>query len=52
MSLDSDDLLCHYAPHPLYQCGVQARQGVVPAKLGYGYFCGNVVSEDDACVSS
>jgi hypothetical protein len=48
MSLDSDDLPCHYAPHPLCQCGVQARQGVVPSKVRYGYFCGNVVGEDDA----
>jgi hypothetical protein len=48
MSLDSDDLPCHYAPHPLCQCGVQARQGVVPSELGYGYFCGNIVGEDDA----
>jgi hypothetical protein len=24
----------------------------VPSELGYGYFCGNVVSEDDAWVSS
>jgi hypothetical protein len=33
-------------------CGVLARQGVVPSELGYGYFCDNVVGEDDACVSS
>jgi hypothetical protein len=52
MSLDSDDLPCPYAPQPLCQCGVQARQGVVPSKFRYGYFCGNVVGEDDACVSS
>jgi hypothetical protein len=24
----------------------------VPSENGYGYFCGNVVGEDDACVSS
>jgi hypothetical protein len=24
----------------------------VPSELEYGYFCGNVVVEDDACVSS
>jgi hypothetical protein len=36
----------------LYVCGVLVRQGVVPSELGYGYFCGNVVGEDDACVSS
>jgi hypothetical protein len=24
----------------------------VPSELGYGYFCGNVVGEDDAWVSS
>jgi hypothetical protein len=52
MSLDSDDLPCHYALHPLCQCGVPARQRVVPFELGYGYFCGNVVGEDDAWVSS
>jgi hypothetical protein len=52
MSLDSYDLPCHYAPHPLCQCGVQARHRVVPSELGYGYFCGNIVSEDDAWVSS
>ena len=43
---------CHYAPDPLCQCGVPARQGVVPSELGYGYFYGNVVGEDDAWVSS
>jgi hypothetical protein len=52
MSLDSDNLPCHYAPHPLCQCAVHARQGVVLSELGYGYFCGNVVGEDDAWVSS
>jgi hypothetical protein len=52
MSLDSDDLPSNYALHPLCQCGVQARQGVVPSKIGYGYICGNVVGEDDAWVSS
>jgi hypothetical protein len=52
MSLDSDDLPCHYAPRPLCQCGVQARQGVVPSELGYGYFCDNIVGEDNAWVSS
>jgi hypothetical protein len=52
MPIDSDDLPCHFAPYPLCQCGVQARQGVVPSELGYGYFCGNVVGEDDTWVSS
>jgi hypothetical protein len=52
LSLNSDDLPCHYAPDPLCQCGVPARQGVVPSELGYDYFCGNVVGEDDAWVSS
>jgi hypothetical protein len=51
LSLDSDDLSCHYTPYPLCQCGVLARQGVVPSELGYEYFCGNVVGEDDAWVS-
>jgi hypothetical protein len=52
MSLNSNDLPCHYAPHPLCRCGVQARQGVVPSDHGYGYFCGNVVGEDDSWMSS
>jgi hypothetical protein len=52
MSLDLDDLPCHYAPHPLCQCGVLARQGVVPSELGYNYFCDNVVGGDDAWVNS
>jgi hypothetical protein len=36
LSLDSDDLPYHYALDPLCQCGVPARQGVVPSELGYG----------------
>jgi hypothetical protein len=52
LSLDSDDLSSHYPPESLCECGVHARQGVVPSELGYGYFCGNVVGEDDAWVSS
>jgi hypothetical protein len=52
LSLDSDDLSCHYALDPLCQCGVPARLGVVPSELGYGYFCGNIVGEDYAWVSS
>jgi hypothetical protein len=52
LSLDLDDLPCHYALDPLCQCGVPARQGVVPSELRYGYFCDNVVGEDDAWVSS
>jgi hypothetical protein len=40
LSLDSDDLPCHYALHTLCQCSVLAIQGVVPSKLGYGYFWG------------
>jgi hypothetical protein len=50
--LDSNDLPCHYAPDPLCQCSVLAIRGVMPSKLRYGYFRGNVVGEDDACVSS
>jgi hypothetical protein len=50
--LDSDDLPCHYAPDPLCQCGVPARQGVVLFELGYDFFYGNIVGEDDAWVSS
>jgi hypothetical protein len=52
MSLDLDDLPCHYALHPLCQCVVQARQGVVPSELECGYFYGNIVGEDDAWVGS
>jgi hypothetical protein len=52
LSLNLDDLPCHYALHPLCQCGVLARQGVVHSKIGYNYFCGNVVGKDDAWVSS
>jgi hypothetical protein len=29
----------------------QLEKGVVPLGLGYGYFCDNVVGEDDACMS-
>jgi hypothetical protein len=50
--LDSDDLPYHYTPDPLCWCGVPARQGVVPTELRYGYFCDNVVGDDDAYVSS
>jgi hypothetical protein len=42
LSLDSDDLPCHYASDSLCQCGLPARQGVIPSKLGYGFFCDNV----------
>jgi hypothetical protein len=52
LSLDSNDLSCHHALHALSRCGVPARKGMVTSELGYGYFCGNVVSEDDAWVSS
>jgi hypothetical protein len=52
LSLDLDDLPCHYALDPLYQCAVPARQGVVLSELGYGYFYGNIVGEDDAWLSS
>jgi hypothetical protein len=38
LSLDSDDLSCHYASNPLCQCGVPARQGVVPSELGMASF--------------
>jgi hypothetical protein len=38
MSLDSDDLPCHYALDLLCQCGVPARQGVVPSILGMTTF--------------
>jgi hypothetical protein len=48
LSLDSDDLPCYYALNPLCLCGVPARQGVMPSELGYGFFYGNVVGEDDA----
>jgi hypothetical protein len=52
LSLNSDDLPCHYASDPLCQSGVPARPGVVPSEFVYGFFCGNVVGEDNACVSS
>jgi hypothetical protein len=52
ISLDLDDLPCHYASYPLCQCSVPTRQGVVPSELGYGYFCGNIVGEYDVWVSS
>jgi hypothetical protein len=48
LSLNSDDFSRHYTPEPLCQYGVSARQGVVPSKLGYDYFYGNVVGDDDA----
>jgi hypothetical protein len=48
LSLDSDNLPCHYTLDPLCWCGVPARQGVVPSELEYGYCCGNAVGEDDA----
>jgi hypothetical protein len=52
LSLDSNDLPWHYALHPLCQYGVPTRHGVVPSELGYGNFCGNIVGEDDAWLSS
>jgi hypothetical protein len=52
LSLNSNDLSCHYAPHPLCQCDVPTKQGMVPSELGYSYFCDNVVGEDEAWVSS
>jgi hypothetical protein len=52
MSLDPNNLPCHYTLHPLCQCVVQARQVVMPFELGYDHFCGNVVGEDGAWVSS
>jgi hypothetical protein len=52
LSLDLNNLPCHYAREPICLCGVPTRQGVMPSKLGYDYFCGNVVGEDDVCVSS
>jgi hypothetical protein len=45
-------LPCHYAPDPLCQCGVPARQRVVLSELGYDYFCGNIIGGDDVSVSS
>lgn len=50
LTVDKDNLPCHYGLRPGCQCGVPARKGVVPSELGYGYFCGNVVGEDDAWV--
>jgi hypothetical protein len=48
LSLDPHDLLCHHAMHLLCQCGVPTRKEVVPSELGYDYFCGNVVGENNA----
>ena len=28
-------------------CGVPAREGVVPSELGYGYYCGNTVRNEE-----
>lgn len=44
-------LPCESSPPLLCQCGVPARRGVVPSELGYGYFCGNTVGEEDDWVS-
>jgi hypothetical protein len=52
LSLDSDDLPCHHAPHLLCRCGVPTKKVVVPLELGYGYIGGNVVGGDDASMSS
>jgi hypothetical protein len=44
-------MICHVTTLHIHSVGA-ARKGVVPSELGYGYFCGNVVSEDNAWVSS
>jgi hypothetical protein len=36
----------------LYVSVLYQLDRVVPSELRYGYFCGNIVSEDDAWVSS
>lgn len=38
--------LRHQTP-PLCQCGVAARRGVVPSELGYGWFCGNTIGDNE-----
>jgi hypothetical protein len=48
LSLDSKDFPCHHVLHPLCQCGVLDRQGMVSSEFGYDYFYGNIFGEDDA----
>jgi hypothetical protein len=31
----------------LYKCGIEAKYGLVPSKLGAGYFCGHMVDYDE-----
>jgi hypothetical protein len=38
LSLDSDDLPCHYAPDPLCQCGVQLDREWNPPSLAMASF--------------
>jgi hypothetical protein len=37
--LKSDPVLC--------KCGIEAKFGLVPSKLGVGYFCGHMVDYDE-----
>ncbi|TVU12874.1 hypothetical protein EJB05_46540, partial [Eragrostis curvula] len=39
--LYGEELPCRYLPPLFCQCGVPAREGVVPSELGYGHYCGN-----------
>jgi hypothetical protein len=32
---------CLKLPDKKCQCGIKAREGVVPSELGYGHYCGN-----------
>lgn len=31
----------------LCKCGIEAKYGLVPSKLGVGYFCGHMVDYDE-----
>jgi hypothetical protein len=33
--------------HVLCKCGIEAKFGLVPSKLGVGYFCGHMVDYDE-----
>ncbi|TVU10989.1 hypothetical protein EJB05_44547, partial [Eragrostis curvula] len=50
--LYGEKLPCWERPPLLCRCGVRARKGVVPSQLGYGYYCGNTVGEDDEWVNT
>jgi hypothetical protein len=41
--LKSDLVLC--------KCGIEAKYGLVPFKLGVGYFCGHMIDYDKVGIS-